>query len=463
VLLAVAGVQLGAGDAFAGILRVEVEGEPLDRGAEPAPQPLGPLVADVAVRSDVVAPDRDGVLGHRVQGYPLSSVHRPSLPLTTRRLRIRVALALLALACPPVLVSCSGGSQEQSAGVDGCAEGWRLVESPGGAEGLIDVVTPAAGDVWAAGERTEDGRSVAFLGRWAGDGWQAVPSPQLDGSVTALSSLAAVSADDLWAVGYTASASASKERPLIQHWDGSSWMLVPGPDTAEGIGLTDVSASAVDDVWAVGATAPGSGALLRYAILHWDGSAWKSVLEPEGEGGLLGVDAVSRNDAWAVGFREGDAGDLTTLALHWNGTSWQPVPTPSDGAFSVLYRVAAVASDDAWAVGASAGGGVGEGRRSTLIQHWDGTRWREVESPSVGDGDSVLVDVAAAHRTDVWAVGYRDGGTLVVHWDGERWTAFPSPGEAGALQGVSVAADGVWWAVGQDGSAPLVHRLGCER
>jgi len=323
------------------------------------------------------------------------------------------------------------------------------------------VATLAGGDVWAVGERTENGRSIAFLGRWDGDGWRALPSPQFNGSVTALSSLAAVSADDLWAVGYTASTSAEKERPLIQHWDGSSWMLVPGPDSVEGIGLTDISAAAGDDVWAVGATAPGSGALLRYAILHWDGSGWERALGPEGEGGLLGVDAVSADDAWAVGFREGEGSRLETLALHWDGTSWQTVPTPSDGAFSVLYRVAAVSADDVWAVGASAGGAIGEGRRSTLIEHWDGTAWQVVESPSVGEGDNVLVDVAASHADDVWAVGYRDGGTLVVHWDGERWEAFPSPGGAGTLQGVSAGAGGAWWAVGKDGSASLVHRLGC--
>jgi hypothetical protein len=384
------------------------------------------------------------------------------LPLITRRPRIRVALALLAIAGPLALLSCSGGSQKEKAGAGDCAAAWRVAERPGGAEGLADVATLAGGDVWAAGERTEDGRSIAFLGRWDGSGWQAVPSPQLDGSVTALSSLAAVSGDDLWAVGYTASASSEKERPLIQHWDGASWMLVPGPGSVDGIGLTDVSAAAVDDAWAVGATAPGSGALLRYAILHWDGAGWKSVLGPEGDGGLLGVDAVSADDAWAVGFREGDAGRLETLALHWNGTSWEPVPTPSAGAFSVLYRVAAIDGDDVWAVGASAGGAAGEGRRSTLIQHWDGTSWRVVESPSVGDGDNVLVDVAAFSADDVWAVGYRDGGTLVVHWDGEHWKAFPSPGEAGALQGVSAGADGAWWAVGKDGAAPLVHRLGCS-
>jgi micrococcal nuclease len=44
---------------------MEAEGKPVDRHAEPARKPLGPLEADVAERSYVVAPDEDAVLGHR--------------------------------------------------------------------------------------------------------------------------------------------------------------------------------------------------------------------------------------------------------------------------------------------------------------------------------------------------------------------------------------------------------------
>jgi hypothetical protein len=61
---AVAAVQLGQGDSFRRILRVQVEGEPDDLGVELAPCPLGRLLAEPAERSDVVAPDDDRVLRH---------------------------------------------------------------------------------------------------------------------------------------------------------------------------------------------------------------------------------------------------------------------------------------------------------------------------------------------------------------------------------------------------------------
>jgi hypothetical protein len=44
---------------FLRILRMEIEREPCDLGAEPAPQPLDHGLAEAAERSEVVAPDPD--------------------------------------------------------------------------------------------------------------------------------------------------------------------------------------------------------------------------------------------------------------------------------------------------------------------------------------------------------------------------------------------------------------------
>jgi hypothetical protein len=45
---------------------MQVEREPRDVRAEPVAQPLGRRLADAAERSDVVRPDEDFVLGHRL-------------------------------------------------------------------------------------------------------------------------------------------------------------------------------------------------------------------------------------------------------------------------------------------------------------------------------------------------------------------------------------------------------------
>ena len=61
---AVARVELFTRDALGWVLGVEVEREPGHLGAEPARDPLGRRLAEPAERSDVVGPDKDGVVAH---------------------------------------------------------------------------------------------------------------------------------------------------------------------------------------------------------------------------------------------------------------------------------------------------------------------------------------------------------------------------------------------------------------
>ena len=64
--LAVPAQQLRAWDALGRIFGVQVEGQPFDRGTEPALEPLGRTLADAAEGSDVVRPDQDLVGRHPV-------------------------------------------------------------------------------------------------------------------------------------------------------------------------------------------------------------------------------------------------------------------------------------------------------------------------------------------------------------------------------------------------------------
>src|SRR5205814_1467768 len=91
------------------------------------------------------------------------------------------------------------------------------------------------------------------------------------------------------------------------------------------------------------------------------------------DGGFLrGVTAVSAHDIWAVGYTT----SFSTLILHWDGTRWGFVPSPTVvGASNLLYSVAAVSANDVWAVGAANG---------TLTMHWNGTAWSIMPSPSIG-------------------------------------------------------------------------------
>jgi hypothetical protein len=85
--------------------------------------------------------------------------------------------------------------------------------------------------------------------------------------------------------------------------------------------------------------------------------------------GLSGVAAAGQGDAWAVG--TGGLFPDTTFSEHWNGTSWKRIPSPSPprkGTWGdLLSGVTALSPVDAWAVGGL--GGVSGITDDTLIEH----------------------------------------------------------------------------------------------
>ena len=68
--------------------------------------------------------------------------------------------------------------------------------------------------------------------------------------------MAAVAADDAWAVGTTGNAYGGLQ-PLVEHWDGTTWSIVPSPNGGSGIDFDTLNAVAVapgNGPWAVGLT-----------------------------------------------------------------------------------------------------------------------------------------------------------------------------------------------------------------
>ncbi len=164
-------------------------------------------------------------------------------------------------------------------------------------------------------------------------GWSIVKSPNPQ-STNILTAISALSASDVWAVGYDIF---YPNLSVIEHWNGTKWSLVSSPNPGVyGNGLSGVSAASASDVWAVG----------NSTILHWNGTIW-SIVQANVPGSLVGVSVISANDIWAVG-----SGVNGTLTEHWNGTVWHVVKSPNvKGYSSYLSAVAVVNSSDVWAVG----------------------------------------------------------------------------------------------------------------
>ena len=135
----------------------------------------------------------------------------------------------------------------------------------------------------------------------------------------------------------------------MQRWDGSAWIVVPSPNgySRENY-LRGVSSSGPNDVWAVGYYNNPTG---NYVPLteHWDGTSWQIVPSPglsSSLTALAAVSSISSTDVWAVGAYYNDNSALLTLAQHWDGTTWQVFTTPNPAGFdpSAINSFTSVAS-----------------------------------------------------------------------------------------------------------------------
>jgi hypothetical protein len=288
----------------------------------------------------------------------------------------------------------------------------------------------------------------------ASTGWTRVPTPSPSAQANYLSSMDALSPTDIWAVGAWYRPSTSTPGTLTEHWNGTTWSLVPSPNFNEGYNeLYGVAAFSATDVWAVGYHNISLYGSEKTMAQHWDGTRWRIVATRnigQDANMLLAIDGVASNDVWAVGMGHSSSNQVgVPLIQHWDGTRWSLYRAPMLGGFSSLNGVVAVASDDVWAVGVH--------NDATLILHWDGAAWSVVTSPNGARPDSYLYSVSATGPNDIWAVGEtlgnRSGDTLVEHWDGTSWTVVAA-GDGSkpftSLSDVVALGPSDVWAVGTD-------------
>ena len=303
--------------------------------------------------------------------------------------------------------------------------------------------------------------------------WAVIPTPNTGTTGDNLVSVSGVSSSDVWSVGAVRDLTHHTATPIAEHWNGSAWKLVPTPPVGDSSGLNyldGVAAVAANDVWAVGSFATASLGFVTL-IEHWNGTSWNVVTSPNVAGttdSLSAVTALSATNVWAVGASTPTTGATNTLIEHWNGTSWTIIPSPNPGtdptASNFLYQLAGVSANDLWAVGQYETSGTGP--FLTLAEHWNGTAWSVVSTPSVTSQNSVLSSVAGVASNDIWAVGASfpakssSSTTLIEHWNGSAWSivASPSPGTSGYLFWVTAIAANDVVAVGRSIPDSLVEQ-----
>jgi S-layer homology domain len=271
--------------------------------------------------------------------------------------------------------------------------------------------------------------------------WSIVPSVNSE-AYNAFHGVAPVSANDIWAVGSKGPGNFG-QLTLIEHWDGVSWSTVSSPSPGNNQNeLEDVIALASNDVWAAGYINQLSGGNAESLFLRWDGATWSRIASPNPgtfRNNIYGLAALATDDVWAVGYSWPSGSRHKTMILHWDGSAWSVVPSPNVGTFdNHLFAVNALSPDNVWAVGHYMDSG---GMWQTLTLHWDGSAWGVVPSPNVPSTHNHLMSISMLSGSDGWAVGYTctrsdcfggNFGTqtedlLILRWDGSVWSIVPNP------------------------------------
>ena len=329
--------------------------------------------------------------------------------------------------------------------------------------GFTAVSAASATEALAVGPNpTQAAVQGPFADHWNGTAWTGLQLPMPSGTTASLLGVADVAPGDGWAVGFSTNTSTDQDQTLIEHWNGTSWSIVPSPDPAGGSTGSDelwaIAAVSPTDIWAAGDDFAGGGSIVPL-FATYNGTSWTAVAPPaDGAGFMLGLTAISANNVWAVG----DVSSQAFTSEHWNGTSWSVVSTPSVNAGSnpieELTAVTAVSATNLWASG-WVGNIDNENKLEPIILHSTGGAWSRVTAPNAGSEGSRLNGITSDGADDVFAVGTTQDSngsllTLIEQFSGSSWKAIPSPdpGKTGSLTDNVLTAAGSGggdiWAVG---------------
>jgi hypothetical protein len=305
--------------------------------------------------------------------------------------------------------------------------------------------------------------------------WTISSNPQVPSAAgDQLSAVTCTSTTSCVAVGAWYPSSAIYQT-LIETWNGSSWTIVPSPDTSTSQSnlLSAVSCSSADACTAVGYSSGGSANIStgRPLIETWNGSGWSiatSAATASGSDVLNAVSCVSPSFCMAAGVAQLASPtnpDNVTFIEEWNGQAWSVVSSldpsnPPRSPFDTINGISCSSSTDCFAVGY----GLGTVAIQTLIEHWDGSAWSLISSPnSATNASNELTAVTCSSSSSCVAVGegYAGAGgepyaALIEQWNGSAWTIVPGAPTSTTndlVTGVTCPVVGACVAVGLSGTA----------
>ena len=327
-------------------------------------------------------------------------------------------------------------------------------------------------------------------------GWRTEATFAVRGKASIVTGVAASSASDAWATGFSAKAKGnSLPQPIIRHWSGNAWRSVTLPAkiakrwASQAPALTVVGVASARSVWLFNA--------FQGSYLRLNGSRWSLGQLPgvsEKSGAFVEVDAVkvfSGTDVWAFGDRITISATQVAsapYAARYDGRKWATVTVPGlPSGGGAIAAVAAVSASDIWAVespdsssgpaalaasnpavvksalAASPAARLAAGRlrdeatsaaaAPVVVQWTSSAGWQDAAQQPFTASDQVTSGLAEPNG-DVWfggSAGNSANGTspLTAEWNGTGWSVADLPGKASSAD-VPVAAmapdgtGGIW-------------------
>jgi hypothetical protein len=269
---------------------------------------------------------------------------------------------------------------------------WSIGRLPGagsassGVLTLVDVVKVfSSTDVWVFGERDlASGSQEPYAAQYDGHKWATVTVPG-SGAITAV---AAVSAQDIWAV---------------ESADSSG--LLASAATRSALAASPAARSAAARLRAASSAATAPVVLKWTPRSGWQDAAQQPTLAASDQ--LITAVTEPGGHVWFGGSASNSAKGTSPLTAEWTGTSWSVKDLPGK-ASSADWELGSMAPDGTGGIWALAGNTANGAER---IWHLHGTTWAQAR-PAFGKHAWILEALAVVPGThSAWAVGAVQGSS----------------------------------------------------
>lgn len=307
--------------------------------------------------------------------------------------------------------------------------------------------------LYAAGDfETAGGIEANNIARWDGSAWSAVGVSEGNGTSGTVEVLGVVDVGggEVLVAGGGFNLAGGAPVGKIARWDGQTWSPF-SENTGHGVGSPILALRSYDNGNGPEMIAAGyfdnAGDIAAGKIAAWDGTGWRALEGPAGNGvdgdvvrALQVWDRGSGPELYAAGNFDNAGGVEAQYIARWDGAGWSAL-AGSEGFWSGGIRTLALYDDGQGEI-LYAGGSFTEisGVEANRVAKWNGSGWSALIGPGgngVGQGDVNDLEVFDDGSGPALFVGgfFEEAGGIqangIAKWDGQDWSALVGPGGNG--------------------------------